>query len=195
MVEKETRNAIMQMGKSLILSQGYTATSIDAICTNIGITKGAFYYFFKSKAAFAEELLDYGWQPIWDMQNTLQDDSTDVMIILNKHINFMVGFILEEGYLMSILMQELAPKHPQLQDKIQGYFRDWTKILTSIIEIAKQRHHPNAQFESSSLMEFIVMTIEGVPQIHRQLGGEAVNRAIEHLKRYLNIILGQENNS
>lgn len=187
-MEKDTRQAILLAGKSLILQHGYTATSIDAICSEVGITKGAFYYFFASKAAFVEELLDHDWQPVWDTQESLEDSTNDVMTILYDHIDYMVEFILVDGRLMGILMQELAPKKPELREKLRNYFRRWTQILTSIIEVAKQRQQV-PEVDAVSLMEFIIMTIEGVPAINNQLGKEAIKRAIVHLKAYIHIVL------
>lgn len=189
MMATDKRHAILMAGKSLILSRGFTATSIDAICAEVGITKGAFYYFFKSKVVFAEELLEHSWQPVWDTQSSLQNDAEHVGDTLNKHIDFMVNFILEDGRLMGILMQELATGHPILRDKLQNYFHKWNSILVSMIEIVKEQYHPTVSIDSNSLMTFIVMTIEGVPQIHNQLGIDAVRKGIRHLKHYLSLTL------
>jgi TetR/AcrR family transcriptional repressor of nem operon len=45
-----TRTAIMDAAQGLILQQGFAATSIDEIIERTGVTKGAFFYHFKSKS-------------------------------------------------------------------------------------------------------------------------------------------------
>lgn len=185
----ETKETILQAGRDLILSKGYTATSVDAICEAAGITKGAFYYFFKSKAAFAEALLDYNWQPIRQMQVSLGDASTDILALIDEHIDFMAQFIQREGRIMSILGQEVAPSQPDLGAKMSGYFRNWTETLTHILNVASERFEPVDGYDSETLMMFIIMSIEGVPVINKQLGTEAVQSGLSHIKHYVRLLL------
>jgi TetR/AcrR family transcriptional regulator, transcriptional repressor for nem operon len=181
-------------GKSLILSKGFTATTVDEIVENVGVTKGAFYYFFKSKVAFAQELLEYNWSPVRESQATLSDSNTDPLKHLHQHIDFMIKFIPNEGRLMGILSQELSETNPQMAEQVRGYFADWTQYLQHLIEVTKARYAPDAGFDSQNLMEFIIMNIEGSPIVSRQLGQEALEHAVTHLKYYLNTLFQAEHN-
>ena len=169
-----------------MLSKGYTATTVDEIVAEVGITKGAFYYFFKSKEVFAQELLEYNWLPIRKMQEALSDSDLDPLHHLHQHIDFMVAFLPGDGRLMGIMSQELSDMNPQIGGQVRSYFREWTQYLERIIELAKAQYVPNADFTPQSLMEFILMAIEGVPVVARQLGNEAVERSVQHLKQYIN---------
>lgn len=175
-------------GKTLILSKGFTATTVDEIVENVGLTKGAFYYFFKSKLVFAQELLEYNWLPVRESQATLSDEATDPLKHLHQHIDFMIQFIPNEGRLMGILSQELSTTNPQMAEQVSGYFADWTRYLQHLIEVTKAHYVPNADFDSKNLMEFIIMNIEGSPIVSRQLGQEALEHAVDHLKHYLNTL-------
>ena len=53
-----TRTAIMDAAQDLILQQGFAATSIDQIIERTGVTKGAFFYHFKSKSDLAHALVE-----------------------------------------------------------------------------------------------------------------------------------------
>lgn len=53
-----TRTAIMDAAQGLILQQGFAATSIDEIIERTGVTKGAFFYHFKSKSDLAHALVE-----------------------------------------------------------------------------------------------------------------------------------------
>ena len=44
-----TRELILNAAETLFLTKGYEAVSIDEICESVGMTKGAFYYHFKTK--------------------------------------------------------------------------------------------------------------------------------------------------
>lgn len=52
-----TRIAIMDAAQALILESGFSATSVDAVIARAGITKGAFFYHFRTKADLAEALV------------------------------------------------------------------------------------------------------------------------------------------
>ncbi len=45
----KTRERILNAAEKLFLSRGYENVSIDEICASIHLTKGAFYYHFKTK--------------------------------------------------------------------------------------------------------------------------------------------------
>jgi AcrR family transcriptional regulator len=54
----ETRSRILTAAGNLFSSHGYCGTSLDDIVTAAGITKGAFYHYFKSKEEVCLALLD-----------------------------------------------------------------------------------------------------------------------------------------
>lgn len=185
------KEALLLAGKRLILSKGYTATTVDEMVAEVGITKGAFYYFFKSKDAFALELLDYNWSPMRKMQEALLDSNLDPLQHLHQHIDFMVEFLPGDGRLMGIMSQELSETHPQIGEQVRKYFREWTQYLQRIVELAKAHYVPEADFSAEGVMAFIIMVIEGVPIVSKQLGKTAVEHAVFHLKHYINSLFQQ----
>jgi AcrR family transcriptional regulator len=53
-----TRQKISAAAKNLFSTHGYSETTIDDIITAAGVTKGAFYHYFKSKEAVCGEMID-----------------------------------------------------------------------------------------------------------------------------------------
>ncbi|UCE88988.1 MAG: TetR/AcrR family transcriptional regulator, partial [Pseudomonadota bacterium] len=53
-----TREKIMNAAEALILERGYGGTSLDAVIERVGMTKGAFFYHFKSKNDLAVALIN-----------------------------------------------------------------------------------------------------------------------------------------
>ncbi len=72
----ERKKEIMETSLQLFLTKGYEDTSVNLIVETIGISKGAFYYYFKSK----EDLLD----AIIEQRNK---DIIDQMIPIIEHEN------------------------------------------------------------------------------------------------------------
>jgi TetR/AcrR family transcriptional regulator, transcriptional repressor for nem operon len=54
----QTRDRILQIGSSLFASYGWEATTLEDILSAAGITKGAFYHYFKSKQDLCLAVLD-----------------------------------------------------------------------------------------------------------------------------------------
>lgn len=54
----DTRRRIMDAAIPLILEQGFSGTSVDAIVAKAGVTKGAFFHHFATKTELAHELVD-----------------------------------------------------------------------------------------------------------------------------------------
>ncbi|TCO70724.1 TetR/AcrR family transcriptional regulator [Marinisporobacter balticus] len=51
---EERRNEILDVAETLFVTKGYLKTTINDILQEVGIAKGTFYYYFKSK----EEVMD-----------------------------------------------------------------------------------------------------------------------------------------
>src|SRR6516162_9471785 len=44
-----TRQKLLDAAEGLMLTKGYTATSVDDICEAAGLTKGSFFHYFEGK--------------------------------------------------------------------------------------------------------------------------------------------------
>lgn len=72
---EETKTKILESALKLFSTRGYNAASVDDICREAGISKGAFYHHFKSKQALFLAILD-GWLKAFDNAITASKDQT-----------------------------------------------------------------------------------------------------------------------
>jgi AcrR family transcriptional regulator len=72
---EETRSRILESSVKLFSERGFNAASVDDICTQAEISKGAFYHHFESKQALFLALLD-GWLKIVDTAIEASKDKT-----------------------------------------------------------------------------------------------------------------------
>lgn len=54
---KETRQHLLDTGYKLIVSKGFSSVGLAEILQSAGVPKGSFYYYFKSKEQFGEEII------------------------------------------------------------------------------------------------------------------------------------------
>lgn len=70
---EETRSRIFEAAIKLFSNRGYNKASVDDICTEAGVSKGAFYHHFESKQALFLALLDNWLQTIDNAIEASQD--------------------------------------------------------------------------------------------------------------------------
>lgn len=71
------REEIIQAAKKLIIEKGYRKTSVEDITNEVGIAKGSFYTYFKSKDFLMETLLtEKSEERSNDLDNIIQSDDT-----------------------------------------------------------------------------------------------------------------------
>ena len=54
----KTRRALLDTARAIFTEQGYSAATTEGIVQRVGVTRGAFYYHFHSKAALFEAVFD-----------------------------------------------------------------------------------------------------------------------------------------
>ena len=171
------KRSLLDIGRRLFITNGYTATSIDEICAGAGVTKGGFFHYFSTKEDFARELLADTWQEFLEAHEGVE--TRPAATALHDHIDFMVGFISGDGRLIPRLAQELGSTNPEIRRQVQGYFQAWTGHLRTTLLRA------GCGEESSAIMEFIIAAIEGVPLVSAQLGDQVIANTAAQLKRYV----------
>ena len=58
-MKNSSKGKLLDTAQHLMQSKGFTATTIDEICEKAGISKGGFFYHFKSKEDLAQQTLDH----------------------------------------------------------------------------------------------------------------------------------------
>ena len=53
-----TKEKILSTAESLVLDYGFAGTSVDKVIERAGITKGTFFYHFKTKAELAKAMIE-----------------------------------------------------------------------------------------------------------------------------------------
>ena len=88
---RNTKGRILDTAQSLVLEKGFSGTSIDDILKTAGVTKGAFFHHFRSKADLARTLVerfaenDFALFDAWDRRaDALADDPYQALLIFLK---------------------------------------------------------------------------------------------------------------
>lgn len=102
---EERRNEILETAERLFVTKGYTKTTVNDILKEIGIAKGTFYHYFKSKEEVMDEII---------MRIIKEDVVKAKRIVSNPNIP-----VLDK--LFRVLMEQ-SPKSGDIKDKMIEQF-------------------------------------------------------------------------
>lgn len=133
-----TRLTILNKAFELIYSKGYQTTSIDDIIATTQVTKGAFYYHFKTKdemgVAIIEEILkpvmmESFIQPIENSLNPVDDFYNMISYLLLEDPFLQVKY----GCPVGNLTQEMTPWNNQFSIALSELVEQWKTIIEKAI--------------------------------------------------------------
>ncbi len=131
---EETVKRILDVALELFVKQGYYNTSIDAITSKAGLTKGAFYSHFKSKRALVLKLIDEFDKRIFDqLINNLNKISGNAIEKL-KYVTEYLAQIEESRPLIAFQIKVTGDlkSDPDFEPILKPLFGKHQKILSDI---------------------------------------------------------------
>lgn len=131
---EETRTRILGSAVKLFSSRGYNKASVDDICEEAGISKGAFYHHFESKQALFLALLD-GWLQTIDSAIEASKDKTAPETFMQMTESF--PYIFEtagEGLPMFLEFWLQASRDKKVWEASIAPYRRYHKYFTSLIK-------------------------------------------------------------
>jgi len=137
------RQRIVAAADQLFYQQGYESTSFSDIADVVGISRGNFYYHFKSKNEILDAVIDHRVTDIETMLNQWNEKIADPKQRLYHYIEIQSRNqenILSHGCPVGSLCTELAKiNHSMLGDasKMFTVFRDWLITQLKLIGVRK----------------------------------------------------------
>lgn len=175
--------------------QGFAATSIDAVIERAGVTKGAFFHHFRSKAALGlalvqrfaerdEKILDHF---VTRVEKLSRDPVQQVMLF--------AAFFEEEmsklggphpGCMFATFCFEAGLFDETTRDVIADGFRKWRDRLQEKFEAAIAARPPSVPVDPKALADMATAMFEGGLVLSKGLDEPAVH--VEQMRQYRNYI-------
>lgn len=128
--KEERRNEIIETAGKLFEEKGYEQTQVQDIVNEIGVAKGLFYYYFKSKDEVMEELADRYADAIIDAVNKLIDKDITTFDKINRIFQI---FIDSAEKKFGIFMGILNVKNGKIHERI--FFNVGKKMVPLVTEL------------------------------------------------------------
>ena len=128
--KEERRNEIIETAGKLFEEKGYEQTQVQDIVNEIGVAKGLFYYYFKSKDEVMEELADRYADAIIDAVNKLIDKDISTFDKINRIFQIFIDSAEKKsGIFMGILNVKNGITHERI------FFNVGKKMVPLVTEI------------------------------------------------------------
>lgn len=131
---EETKTRILESAIKLFSSRGYNKASVDEICREAGISKGAFYHHFESKQALFLALLD-GWLKTIDTAIEESKDKTapETFMLMTQAFPYLFKTA-GEGLPMFLEFWLQASRDKKIWEASIAPYRRYHKYFTSLIK-------------------------------------------------------------
>ncbi len=192
----QSKDELLRAGIALLRRNGYVATTVDEICAEAGVTKGAFFHHFSSKEALALACLNE-----WDCNGAnmevaapfqaLSDPVEKVLGCIDFYMSLMQDPKMIKSCLAGTIVQEVSQTHPELRDAACICFTNAETRFQAMLEEACRSRH--IQADTASLASLWAATLQGSLILYKASGDMGVmQRNLEHLKSYLRLILTEK---
>ena len=166
MARPSLREQILRAGLPVMFRSGYHAASVRDICAAARAPQGSFTNHFRSKEAFAIEVLDRYFDYLKGLVSDALDDDTltprqrlkrylDVITDKLERDRFMIGCLIGDFSLQTASHSKL------LRKRLDAIFREWRTLFASCIAAAQSAGEVDSQFNATELAEFLLASWEG----------------------------------
>lgn len=182
---------ILEKAFELIYVNGYQTTSIDDIIATTQVTKGAFYYHFKTKdemgLAIINEILKPTLSSSFIDPLKTDQDPTDAIYQLMHHLLMENEFLkVEYGCPAANLTQEMTPWNAAFGKALDELTRQWAKVMTDALERGKKNACIRPDVNARQVTQFILSGYWGIRNFGKLENSRKPYRSyLKELKSYL----------
>lgn len=188
------RENLLEASFALIREKGYAATSVDELCSQAGVTKGAFFHHFQSKAALAVAALERWSEASTALFQTAQyhkhrDPLDRVLGYLDFRKELLKGEVAEFTCLAGTMVQEIYGTHAQIREACDASISGQAASLEADITEALKLYGIRPKWSARSLALYTQAVLQGSFILAKAKGGpDVAAESIDHLRRYIELL-------
>jgi TetR/AcrR family transcriptional repressor of nem operon len=186
-----TRQLILSKSLELIYKNGYQATSIDEIIATTNVTKGAFFYHFKSKEemglAIINEIFYPGVKEGLARPLTYAGNITDSIYKMLHAILFdHSAFRIEYGCPVVNLVEEMSPVNEAFKKALSRLLISVQQALELALVTAQQNGEIRKDVNCKRVAAFLLTSYSGIRNFGKIFGKASYTNFLREMKSYLN---------
>ena len=166
MSKPSLREDILGAGLKVMFRSGYQGATVRDICAAAGAPHGSFTNHFRSKEAFAQEVLDRYFANLQGhVREALDDKSLTPRQRLKRYLDIISGVLAgarwNRGCLIGDFSLEATSESKLLRKRLEAIFQEWRAPFASCIAEAQSIGEIDSTFDPMDLAEFLLASWEG----------------------------------
>jgi TetR/AcrR family transcriptional repressor of nem operon len=160
------REDILNAGLKVMFRSGYQGATVRDICAAAGAPHGSFTNHFRSKEAFAEEVLDRYFANLKGfVKEALDDKSLTPRQRLMRYLDIISGVLKgaewNRGCLIGDFSLQTTAQSELLRERLEAIFQEWRVPFAWCIAEAQTAGEIDSTFDPMDLAEFLLASWEG----------------------------------
>jgi len=166
MARASLRDRILDAGLKVMFRNGYTGSGVRDIVAEAAAPQGSFTNHFRSKEAFAREVLDRYFDHVKGLvAQALDDKRHSPRARLRRYLDIITEQLAADdfarGCLIADFSLEAAPQSEMLRERLAAIFAEWRAPFAACIAEAQTAGEIAATFTPDDLAEFLLASWEG----------------------------------
>jgi TetR/AcrR family transcriptional repressor of nem operon len=166
MPKPSLKDAILDAGLKAMFRTGYNGTSVRDVTAAAGAPHGSFTNHFRSKEAFASEVLDRYFAHVRVLvAQALDDTSLTPRLRLKRYLDIITGRLEGDGFargcLIGDLSLEASGSSELLRAQLMQIFEEWRVPFAACIADAQKAGEIASDFDAIELAEFLLSSWQG----------------------------------
>ena len=192
------RSKLLDAAIVLVRQQGFSATSVDELCTMAGVTKGAFFHHFASKDALGAAAADHWTETssvlFMDADYNRHEDPLDRYLgYLDFREEIATGEVADFTCYAGTSLQECYGSSDAIRDAAYQSIAGHSERLAEDLDQAIARYGVPEGVTGLSLGLYTQAALQGAFILAKGQGNAApVHDAIAHLRRYILLLFDRE---
>ena len=193
----QKKRRLLDAAVRLMLGQGFSATTLEQICAEAGVTKGSFFHYFASKEEICRAAMD-AWAGSWRgiLAAARFDQIADPLDRLDRPFDVMVETYtrpeVDTGCMIGTVAQEIAASNRSLGDCCGGHFETWASGVRKMLSDAKDAHPPKIDFDPGSVADLMLGIVQGTLLVAKTRQDRAmILNNVRHCRAYVHSLFGR----
>jgi TetR/AcrR family transcriptional regulator, transcriptional repressor for nem operon len=197
-IRHESKMKLLDATLKVVRAKGYSATRVEDICAEAGLTKGSFFHHFKSKEDLALAAVAQ-----WDANasrlfaEASYHEPADPLDRLIAYVDFrkaiLTGDLPDFTCFAGTIIQEAYRTHPDISAACERNISGHAKTLEADIRAAMRKYGARGKWTPESLALHIQSVIQGGFILAKAKGSAAIAAdSLDHLSRYLELLFLRE---